>query len=125
MTFDRPIESAGKATITEGKASITAMSIKGNDVVINCNVADQQYVTFSVTNVGGTGGSGLVRVGFLAGDANQSRSVTLTDLLQVNTELSNPATAGNFLKDVNATGVVTLTDKVLVNSKLTNFLPKP
>ena len=47
-------------------------------------VTNQQYVTVDVSNVvssgGGTGtGSGSVRLGFLLGDVNQNRIVTLAD----------------------------------------------
>jgi len=47
-------------------------------------VTKQQYVTVDVSNVvssgGGTGtGSGSVRLGFLLGDVNQNRIVTLAD----------------------------------------------
>ena len=38
---------------------------------------------------GGAGGSGSVRVGFLAGDVNATRSVTLSDLLPVNARLTH------------------------------------
>ena len=67
-------------------------------------------------------GTGSVRVSFLAGDVNQSRVVSLSDVLQVNAQSAN---AANFLKDVNASGVVTLADKFVVNANLTNALPPP
>src|SRR5438128_12230605 len=51
---------------------------------------------------GGTGGSASVRIGFLAGDVNQNRVVTISDLLAVNAVLSQFVSALNYLRDVNA-----------------------
>ncbi len=92
-------------------------------------MTDEQYVTISLTNVsssdGGTGGTGSVRVGFLAGDVNQNRVVTVADLGLVNAQLAQLVTAANFLKDVNANGTLTVADKGITNSSLTRALPPP
>jgi hypothetical protein len=129
FTFDKPISSA-TATITEGTATAAAPTFSGNDVIVNLSgVTDQQYVTITLTNVastdGGTGASGTVRVGFLAGDVNQNRVVTVADLGLVNAQLTQLVTATNFLKDVNASGTLTVADKGLVNANLTRSLPAP
>jgi hypothetical protein len=129
FTFDKPVTGA-IATITEGSALAAAPTFSGNDVVVNLSgVNDQQYVTVSLTNVasqdGGTGGAGSVRVGFLVGDVNRNRVVTLADLGLVNSQLSQPVTAANFLDDVNASATITLADKGLTNANLTRALPLP
>jgi subtilisin family serine protease len=129
LTFDKPIASA-VAAVTEGTATAAAPTFSGNDVVISLTgVIDQQYVTVSLTNVAGvdgsTGGSGTVRIGFLMGDVNGSRTVSLADVGLVNAELSQPVTASNYLKDVNASGTMTLGDKGLTNSALTHALSAP
>ena len=67
---------------------------------------------------GGTGGSGSIRIGFLAGDVNQNRVVTLSDLGLVNAQLSQPVSAANFLHDVNASGTLTVADKGMANTML-------
>ncbi len=46
---------------------------------------------------GSSGGSGSIRVGFLQGDVNQSRVVTLSDLGQVNAQIAQFVTAVNYL----------------------------
>jgi hypothetical protein len=74
---------------------------------------------------GANGGSGSVRVGFLVGDVNQSRVVSVADLGLVNAQLAQGATAANFLKDVNASGTITLADKGTTNFSLTRALPPP
>jgi uncharacterized protein (TIGR03118 family) len=129
FTFDKPITGA-TVGITEGTATATTPTFSGNDVVVALTgVIDQQYVTVSLTNVasadGGTGGSGLVRLGFLLGDVNQNRVVSLADLGLVNAQLAQVVTAANYLKDVNASGTLTLADKGITNAKLTRALPAP
>ena len=129
FTFDKPI-AAAMVSIAEGAATAAAPSFGGNDVVVGLTgVMDQQYVTVSLTSVasldGGTGGSGSVRIGFLVGDANQSRVVSVGDLGLVNAQLAQPVTAANFLKDVNATGTLTVADKGITNANLTKGLPAP
>jgi hypothetical protein len=74
---------------------------------------------------GGAGGSASVRVGFLAGDVNQNRVVSIADLGLVNAQLAQPVTAANFLKDVNASGTLTVADKGIANANLTRALPPP
>ena len=129
FTFDKPISGA-TASITEGAATAAAPTFSGNSVLIDITgVADQQYVTVSVANVastdGGTAGSGSVRIGFLLGDVNQNRVVTVADLGLVNQDQSQVATATNFLRDINANGAITVADKGLTNANLTRALPTP
>ena len=129
FTFNSSITGANVA-ITEGAAVISTGAISGNDVILNLTgVTDRQYVTISLTNIttagGGAGGGASVRVGYLAGDVNQTRVVTFSDLVLTNTQLTKPVTALNFLKDVNANGALTFSDMVLINSNLTRSLPAP
>jgi hypothetical protein len=129
MTFNKAI-TAATAAVTEGAALPTSTNFSGNDVIVNiAGLADQQYSTVSLTNVtgadGSTGGTGVVRIGFLLGDVNQSRVVSVADLGLVNAQLSQPVTALNFLKDVNVTGTLTVGDKGITNANLTKALPAP
>jgi hypothetical protein len=129
FTFDKAITGA-TVSISEGVATAGAPTLSGNDVVVGLtNVTDQQYVTVSLTNVasadGGTGGSGSVRVGFLAGDVNQTRVVTVADLGLVNAVLAQLVTAANYLKDVNASGTLSIADKGVTNANLTRALSTP
>ena len=129
FTFQKA--SAGATVVvTEGIATTAAPTFGGVEVTVGLSgVADQQYVSVSLTNVasvdGGTGGSGSVRLGFLAGDVNSTGVVTLSDLGLVNAQLAQPVTLGNFLKDVNASGTMSLADKAIVNNNLTKALPPP
>jgi len=129
FTFDKPINAA-TATITEGTATAGVPTFSGSNVIVGLTgVNNQQYVTIALTNVassdGGTGGSGSVRLGFLVGDVNQNRVVTLADLGLVNAQLAQTVTAANYLKDVNASGTLSLADKGITNANLTKALPAP
>jgi hypothetical protein len=129
MTFNKAI-TAATAAVTEGAALPTSTTFSGNDVIVAiAGLADQQYSTVSLTNVtgadGSTGGTGVVRIGFLLGDVNQSRVVSVADLGLVNAQLAQPVTALNFLKDVNVTGTLTVADKGVTNAALTHSLPPP
>jgi hypothetical protein len=129
LTFNKAITGA-TAAITEGTATAAAPTFSGNDVVVNLTgVNNQQYVTISLTNIfdgaGGTGGSASVRIGFLLGDVNQNRVITVADVGLVNLQLAQPVTAANFLKDVNASGSLTVADKALTSASLTKSLPAP
>jgi DNA-binding beta-propeller fold protein YncE len=129
FTFDKAI-TAATATVTEGVATAGTPTFSGNDVIVGLTgVNDQQYVTVGLSNVaasdGTSGGTGSARIGFLAGDVNQNRVVTLADLGQVNAQLAQLVTSTNFLKDVNASGTLTIADKGIVNANLTRALPAP
>ncbi len=128
FVFDKPV-SNGAAMVTEGAAVAGAPAFAGNEMRVPLSaVANRQYVTLAVTNVtatdGGVGG-GSVRLGFLVGDVNGSRNVTLSDQMLVNGALSQPVTAQNVLLDVNVSGTISLADKITVQNNLTLALPDP
>jgi GH25 family lysozyme M1 (1,4-beta-N-acetylmuramidase) len=129
FTFNKAISGATVA-ITEGTATAAAPTFSGNDVIVGLTgVNNQQYVTIALTNVssvdGGSGGSASVRVGFLVGDVNQNRVVTVSDLVLANQQIAHVVTPANFLKDVNANGILTVSDKLIINNNITKALPAP
>ena len=129
MTFDRVI-AAATAQVTEGTATAGTPTFSGNSVITPlAGVANEQYVTLSLSGVmataGGTPASASVRTGFLAGDVSQNRVVTVADAAAVNVHLSQPVTTANFLFDINANGALTIADKGIANSNLTTALPAP
>ncbi len=128
FTFDMPVTSAN-AAVTNGLATAGSLMISGNAVIVDlAAVSDRQYLTVSLNNVtsgAATGGSGSVRVGFLAGDVNQSRVISIADLGLVNAQLAQTVTLSNFLRDINASGSITLADKGITNANLTKALPPP
>jgi hypothetical protein len=127
--FDKAVVS-GTASIAEGTAVVGTVTFAGSEMTVNLTgVSNQQYVTVTVSNVaaadGGTGGSGSGRIGYLAGDVNQSRNVSVADLGMVNAQLAQTVTVANYLRDVNASGTLTVADVGLTNGKLTTVLPAP
>jgi hypothetical protein len=129
MTFDKPIAAATPQVI-EGTATTGTPTFSGNSVITPLvGVADQQYVTLSLTGVtavgGGTAGNASVRTGFLVGDVTQNRVVTVADAAAVNQRLSQPVTTANFQYDINANGALTIADKGIANGNLTKALPAP
>ena len=92
-------------------------------------VTDKQYVTVTLSGVastdGGSGGTGVARVGFLLADVNQNRVVTVSDIVLVNQQIAHVVTSANFLKDVNANGILTVSDKLITNNNVTHALPAP
>jgi hypothetical protein len=129
FTFDQPIMSA-TAAVTEGAASVGPPTFSGNGVIVDLTgVADQHYVTVSLTNVTPFGGAGVanasVRIGFLLGDVNHNRVVSVADVGLIDAQLAQTVTAANFLKDVDASGTLSLADLALANANLTRALPAP
>lgn len=128
MSFDQAVIGA-QATIAEGTATVGTLAFSGQDIIIPLSgVADGQYVTVSLANVASAssaGGTGSVRIGFLFGDTNQSRQVTLADVGVVNAAQLQALTNANFLLDVNHDGKLTVADKGLVNTNLLKKLPAP
>jgi hypothetical protein len=127
--FGKPITSATVA-VSEGTATAAAPTFSGNSVIVSLTgVTNRQYVTVALSNVasadGGTGGAGSVRIGFLAGDVNQSRVVSVADVALVNSALAQTVTASNYLKDVNASGTLTVADKAIANANEATALPTP
>ena len=129
FTFDKPV-TGGAASVTEGTATAGTPIFKANTMTVPLTgVTDKQYVTVAVSGVasadGGSGGTGVMRVGYLLGDVNQTRVVSVGDLGIVNAQLAQPVTSANFLKDVNASGTLTLADKGMTNANLSKGLPAP
>ena len=128
-TFNKPV-TAGTAAVSEGVATVGGITFSGNEMRVPLSgVTDAQYVTVGVSSVvaadGGTGGTGSARLGFLFGDANQSRQVTVGDVGIVNASLLQVLTNINYLFDVNVDGKLTVADKGLVNAALLKKLPAP
>jgi hypothetical protein len=66
-----------------------------------------------------------VRIGFLLGDVNQTRVVTVSDLGLVNAQIAQVVSASNYLRDVNVSGTLTVADKGIANTQITKALPAP
>ena len=129
FTFDAAVTAGGTAAVTEGTATAATPTFSGNDVIVGLTgVIDQQYLAVTLSNVvtaTAASAGGSVRVGFLAGDVNQNRVVTVSDLGAVNQSLAQPVNLSNYLRDLNANGAITVADKGVANANLTHSLPPP
>lgn len=129
FTFDKAITN-GSAAVTEGMALLGVPSFDGTRMLVPITSAmNQHYVSLAVTAVmasdGGTGGAAAVRIGFLLGDVNQSRSVDVSDINNVNLQLAQPVSAANYPLDVNASGTLSLTDKLITSLQNGKVLAAP
>jgi hypothetical protein len=129
FTFDKAV-SDGAVAVPAGIAIAGTPAFNGTEMIVPlADVMDAQYVTVEVGSVasadGGTGGTGAVRVGFLAGDVNGSRTVSLSDLLLVNAVLTQAVGPSNYLRDVNLSGGLSISDLLVVNANPTKVLPSP
>ena len=129
FAFNKPV-TAAVAEVTEGTAGAGTLMFAGNEVTVPLTGTDDvQYVTIALHDVvaqdGGTGGTGSVRIGFLMGDVNGNRVVTLADRLRLNAQLTQDVTPENFRLDVNGSNSLTLADILVQNANLTQVLPPP
>ncbi len=130
-TFDKPITAAtvvGTGVVEGTISGFTPTVVGGTLVVDYTGVTDIQYVTFRIATASAgaaTGGPYDVRVGFLFGDTNQSRQVTVADVGIINSVLLQVVSNANFLRDINVDGKLTVADKGLSNSVLLHKLPAP
>jgi hypothetical protein len=72
-------------------------------------------VTFRVSNVNGSSGSGDADFGFLIADANASRTVDKPDLVAVRSHRGHPVTAAKFRDDITRDGVIGGLDRRMRN----------
>lgn len=109
FTFDRAITSAGTAT-SSGGGTATA-TFAGNEVTVRItNLADNKRSTITLQNVNGIAAPAPVSLGFLIGDADNSRSVTASDVSGLRIRSGQAVDAGNFRYDLNASGSIGAAD---------------
>jgi hypothetical protein len=99
-------------------AGVTATtSVSGNSVIVELSgVGTNQRLNVSLDNAGGTGTSFAVPVGFLVGDVNNSRSVSVGDINAVRAVSGQTTNATNFKFDLNVSGAISVGDINIVRS---------
>jgi hypothetical protein len=127
FTFDKPVVS-GNANVSEGTATVGPITFSGNEMRVQLTgVTDIQYVTVNVNTVvaadTGTGGTGSVRMGLLAGNVMQTGVGSLADLVSIAPNITQPVTASTFLTDVFVDGAINVADLVIAGANQTNSLP--
>lgn len=106
FTFDKAVTS-GSAAIITGTATVGTPTFSGKQMRVPLTgVTNAQVVTIQVSNVNGGSGSNNVSFGFLIADTDSSRTVTKTDLTDVNGQIGQPVTAANFREDIIPDGTI-------------------
>jgi hypothetical protein len=136
-TFDRPIATAGNASVTQGTATIAPPSAGGtnpamgpnpNQVTVELtNVANAQHLIVTLSNVqdisGAVFASVPARMDMLLGDTTANGSVNSSDVAQTQSESGHVVTSSNAREDVTVNGSINSSDVSLVQSKSGTALP--
>ncbi|MBL8524480.1 MAG: DUF1800 family protein [Betaproteobacteria bacterium] len=123
--FNEPITVAGSVTAQDvngtGIGTVSAAASGNNVVVSLSDVADNRRVRVALSGVNGVL-SPAVSVGFLLGDADNSRVVNAADVSAVRARSGYPASAANFRHDFNCSGTIVAGDIALARARLGNSL---
>ena len=118
--------------IPTGNPAAVVTNVDGKEVTVMVNSpVNPSYVTIQLeVYEKGTNNfnASAVTVGYLLGDVNQTRVVTVADKGLANAEIGRPLNCnqGNrrFRYDVNVDGVINTTDTSIINSQITRALPQ-
>jgi Fibronectin type III domain len=129
-TFGVNLSAPGRASVTQGSASIGAVAVGPNlnQVTVNLsNVTNVQHLIVTLANVQDTSHTTLpsvaARMDALVGDTNADHFVDSADISQTKSVSGNAVTNANFREDLNADGFLDSADIGLVKSKSGTALP--
>jgi hypothetical protein len=102
--------------------------VDANNVTDNAgNKLDGEWTNYvsTISGNGAAGGQFLYRFNILPGDANQSASVTISDLAMIAANFGAVAGGSGYsiLRDVNGSGTITISDLAIVASSFGTTLP--
>jgi uncharacterized delta-60 repeat protein len=101
-----------------GSATATIPQIPGDEVVVTLlGVPDNRRAKITLSNVNAIGLNVSASVGFLLGDGNNTRSISVGDTSGVKARSGQATTALNFLFDINTSGVVNASDISAVKAR--------
>ena len=123
-TFGVNLSAPGRASVTQGSASIGAVAVGPNlnQVTVNLsNVTNAQHLIITLANVQDSSHIVLPSVGArmdeLVGDTTANLFVNSSDISQTQSQSGQPVTASNFREDVTANGAINSSDIGLVQSQ--------
>ena len=130
-TFDRPVATAGSASVTQGTAVVTATPTIGpspNQVTVDLTgVANAQHLIITLSNVqdgsGGIFAAVPARMDVLIGDTTGNGAVNSSDISQTQGQSGQSLTLSNFREDVTTNGAINSSDISTVQSKSGTALP--
>ena len=108
--------------MTGGTGVAAAPTFSGSTMTVDLSgVTDVQKITVTLSGVTGTSGQTLastsVSMNVLAGDVNQSKLVSASDIGQVKAQAGLPVSATNFKSDVAVSGMINASDVSLAKSR--------
>jgi len=129
--FANPLTSVTGASVTgTGSVSTSMIGVNPQEYIVNLTgVANQQYITVTLTGVhDSTGASGTIvgpQMGVLVGDVslNGNGTVDGNDVSATQSGTRQPVTSTNFRLDVTASGLIDGNDVSLVQSQTRTSLP--
>ena len=125
INFAVPVTVAS-AGVTSGTGSVGSFSVSGSQVTVNLTgVTNAQRITVTLGNVndGTNVGDVAISMGVLAGDTNESATVSAADVSQTKAQSGQAVTGSNFREDVNFNGAINAADVALVKSVSGTGLP--
>jgi hypothetical protein len=125
INFAVPVTVAS-ASVTSGTGSVGSFSVSGSQVTVNLTgVTNAQKITVTLGSVNdGTNiGDVPISMGVLAGDTNESATVSAADVSQTKAQSGQAVTGSNFREDVNFNGAITAADVGLVKASTGTGLP--
>ena len=120
--FDGPIATPGAAAAVDGSGASLAVSPPvinaGSSLSVTLSgIADNSRATISLTGVNGNVAASSVSIGFLIGDANNSRAVDAIDISGVKARSGQITDSTNFGFDLNASGAINSADILTVKAR--------
>jgi hypothetical protein len=129
-TFGVNLSAPGRASVTQGSASIGAVAVGPNlnQVTVNLsNVTNAQHLIVTLANVQNSSHTILpsvaARMDALVGDTTANGFVNSSDISQTQSQSGQPLTSSNFREDVTVNGAINSSDISLVQSLSGTALP--
>jgi hypothetical protein len=129
-TFGVNLSAPGRASVTQGSASIGAVTVGPNlnQVTVDLsNVTNAQHLIVTLANVQDISNATLpsvaARMDALVGDTTANGLVNSSDIAQTQSQSGQPVSSSNFREDVTANGSINSADITLVKSLSGTGLP--
>jgi hypothetical protein len=124
--FDIPVTSPGDVSLVltlpaSGATASATVGTNTNEIIVNLTgVSDKQRIAITLSNIDGVPSAGATTfIGFIAGDVNNSRSVTPGDVSSVKARAGQTTNSRNFWFDLNASGGINAADVSAVKARVT------
>jgi Divergent InlB B-repeat domain len=121
--FNQAVTTIGTVTAIDpasapiGTANAVINPMNNTEVIVTLtNVADIRRVTIALNNINATLNVST-SIGFMVGDVNNTRVVSMGDITDIKLRAGQPVSATTFMYDVNTTGTINASDVIIIRSK--------